>query len=146
MITKYRNQTARVHPFVNLMTDAFGQDISQFFGNDELQQTTPKVNITETPARFTISLTVPGFSKDQISVTSEQDVVTVKAEKAETKTDEGERFLRREFHSNAFSRSFRLPDTVNAEGITAEQVDGVLRIHVPKAEPTKPVSRTIAIG
>ncbi|HPF89813.1 MAG: Hsp20/alpha crystallin family protein [Flavobacteriales bacterium] len=146
MITKYRPQSTFAHPFNDLMSGFFGRDISQVFGNDDLPSSMPRVNITETPEKFVVSLRVPGFSKDELKISTEKDTLTIKGDKTTTQKDENERSLRREFHTASFARSFQLPETVKADAITAEHVDGVLNVSIPKAEPAKPVTREISIA
>ncbi|HRF80837.1 MAG TPA: Hsp20/alpha crystallin family protein [Flavobacteriales bacterium] len=146
MITKYRPQSTFVHPFSDLVNGMFGRDISQFFGHDDLGHFTPRVNITETPEKFVVSLRVPGFAKEELKISTEKDTLTVKGEKSSSTNTENERFLRREFQTAAFTRSFQLPETVKLDAITAEHVHGVLNVSIPKSEPAKPVTREINIA
>lgn len=146
MITKYRPQSTFVHPFSDLVNGMFGRDISQFFGHDDLGHSTPRVNITETPEKFVVSLRVPGFTKEELKISTEKDTLTVKGEKSSSTNTENERFLRREFQTAAFTRSFQLPETVKLDAITAEHVHGVLNVSIPKSEPAKPVTREISIA
>jgi len=104
------------------------------------------VNITETPEKFVVSLRVPGFAKDELKISAEKDTLTVKGEKSTSASTENERFLRREFQAGSFSRSFQLPETVRVEGITAEHVNGVLSLSIPKSEPARPEAREISIA
>ncbi len=146
MLTKNRPQSQLSHPFSGLMNEVFGRDISQFLGHDDLGHLTPRVNITETPEKFVVSLRVPGFAKDELKISAEKDTLTVKGEKTSTASTENERFLRREFQAGSFSRSFHLPETVKIEGITAEHANGVLNLSIPKSEPAKPETREINIA
>ena len=146
MITKYRPQSTFVHPFSDLVNGMFGRDISQFFGHDDLGHFTPRVNITETPEKFVVSLRVPGFTKEELKISTEKDTLTVKGEKSSSTNTENERILRREFQTAAFTRSFQLPETVKLDAITAEHVHGVLNVSIPKSEPAKPVTREINIA
>ena len=63
----------------------------------------------------------------------------------EGRTNEEERYTRREFTHNAFERSFVLPNTVNGDAIKADYSNGVLRLNVPKKEESKPKKRMISI-
>lgn len=146
MITKYRPQTTFNHPFTDLVNGMFGRDISQLFGHDDLSHFIPRVNITETPEKFVVSLRVPGFSKDELKISTEKDTLTVKGEKSATTNSDTERFLRREFQTASFSRSFQLPGTVKLDAISAEHSNGVLNVSIPKTEPAKPVTREINIA
>lgn len=146
MMTKYRPQHSFAHPLNDLIGGVFGRDISQFFGSDDLGHFTPRVNITETPEKFVVSLRVPGFAKDELKISSEKNTLTVKGEKTASASNENERFLRREFQASTFSRSFSLPETVSLDAIRAEHANGVLSVSIPKTEPAKPVTREISIA
>lgn len=147
MMTKYRSHNhPRVAPFNELVHEVIGRDISQFFGHDDVGHARPKVNITETPEKFTISLLVPGYTKEQLKITTEKETLTVKAEKVDRTAQEDERLIRREFQLAAFTRSFKLPETVDLNNITAEHVNGLLHVFVPKTAPAKPHLREISIG
>ncbi len=145
-ITKYRPRTSFVTPFSDLMNDMFTHDIGRFMGHDDLQRTTNAVNIVENENGFSLRMLTPGFSKQDIKLRVENDVLTVSAEKKSDALNENERYTRREFTWNGFSRSFRLPETVNAEDINATLTDGVLHLEIPKTEHAKPRSREISIA
>ncbi len=144
MITKYRTHPYH-RPLNDLLNLTIGRDISQFFGHDDVATPSPKVNITETPKEFVISLLVPGYTKDKLKITAEKETLTVKGEKTEYALGENERFTRREFQVGDFTRSFHLPATVDIASVHAEQVDGVLHVHIPRVEPAKPAVHDITI-
>ncbi|HRH71268.1 MAG TPA: Hsp20/alpha crystallin family protein [Flavobacteriales bacterium] len=145
MITKYRTHPYH-SPLNDLLNVSIGRDIGQFFGYDDVATSSPKVNITETPKEFVISMLVPGYAKDKLKITAEKETLTVKAEKSEYMLGENERFTRREFQVGGFTRSFRLPETVDIASVHAEHVDGVLKVHIPRVEPAKPTVRDISIA
>lgn len=134
------------HPFSAIMSSPLGRDISQLLGQDVPGPSIPAVNILETPDHYVISIRVPGFSKDELTISCEKDVLTVTGKKARNTNATQERFLRREFTSDDISRSFRLPATVRTADITAEQHDGILHVKVPKAQVQRPPVRTINIA
>lgn len=146
MITKYRTRHPYHDPLNDLLNVTIGRDISQFFGHDDLATATPKVNITETPEKFIISLLVPGYAKEQLKITAEKETLTVTGEKSDTALNANERFTRREFRIGSFTRSFHLPMTVDPGAIHAEHVNGVLHINIPRVEPAKPVTHDISIN
>jgi HSP20 family protein len=125
--------------FPTLLSDFFDND--KFFGNrwfeKEFNQSLPAVNIKEDGKQFDIEFAAPGFSKADFKIDVEQNVLTVSAEKKEEKNDENKRFTRREFSYSSFSRSFTLPQSVNAEQINARYADGLLQLHIPKKEEVK---------
>ena len=144
-IAKYRPQGTFVSPFNDLVNEFFGRDIGQFFGQDDVKRAKPPVNNVERDTDFELRMLAPGFSKQDIKLRVENEVLTISAEKKVEDLKENERFTRREFSHNAFSRSFRLPVTVQMEGIKAEFANGVLHVSIPKAEVAKPRTREIAI-
>ncbi len=146
MLTKYRTQTPFTHPLNDLMSSFLGRDISQPLGHDDVQLSTPKVNITETKEGFGLERNVPGFTKDQIRITMEENILKIHGEQEKVEAQEGESYLRREFSHTSFERGFHLPENVNGDGIKAEVTHGVLRIHLPKVEPSKPATRQIKIN
>ncbi|MBK6883630.1 MAG: Hsp20/alpha crystallin family protein [Flavobacteriales bacterium] len=81
---------------------------------------TPKVNITETKEGFGLELNVPGFTKDQIRITMEENILKIHGEQEKVEAQEGESYLRREFSHTSFERGFHLPENVNGDGIKAE--------------------------
>lgn len=145
-IAKYRPQAAFINPFNDLVNEFFGRDISQFAGHDDVRRTLPSVNILEREQDFELRMLVPGSSKQDLKLNVEKDILTISAEKKVEDRKENERFTRREFAHTAFSRSFRLPETVNAEAIKADYADGVLSVSIPKMEVGKPKTREITIG
>ena len=145
-ITKYRPQSSFVSPINELMNEFLGRDIGQFFGNDDLARSMPKVNIVERENDFDLRLLAPGLSKADLKLRIENDVLTISAEKQNEELKENERYTRREFSHTAFPRSFKLPETVNADAVKAEFKDGVLHLSIPKAEVAKPKTREISIA
>ncbi|MFT3885223.1 MAG: Hsp20/alpha crystallin family protein [Flavobacteriales bacterium] len=145
-IVKHRPQASFVSPFDELFSGFFGRDMSQFMGSDELHRSHPRVNIVEGKDGFKLDLLAPGYTKEDLKLNVENDMLTISAETKSRSLDETERWTRREFGHSAFKRSFRLPDNVSVDGITADHVNGVLSISIPKTEESKPKSRTISIG
>ncbi len=135
-----------VSPFDELVNGFFGRDIAQFMGGDDLQRTAPSVNISERKDGFKLDLLAPGFTKEDMKLNVEDDVLTISAEKKHESLEENERWTRREYALNAFKRSFRLPENTKHEQIKAEFNNGVLSVNIPKAEPSKPATRQISIN
>jgi HSP20 family protein len=129
-----KNKTENMLP--SFISDLFDSD--KFFGNRwferEFSATLPAVNVIENGKEFQIEFAAPGFSKSDFRVSVENNVLSVSAEKREEKSKEDERFTRREFAYNSFSRSFTLPQSVNADKIEAKYNDGILSLHVAKKE------------
>ncbi len=122
----------------------FGMD--NFFTNDffdnqwlekKLKHTLPAVNIKEDKNEFNIEFASPGFTKKDFKIDLNNDVLTISAEKEKEKNEENDNFTRKEFSYNSFSRSFTLPQTVNADKIDAKYNDGILKLCIPKKEEAK---------
>jgi HSP20 family protein len=102
----------------------------------------PLANISETDREYLIKAEIPEVKKEDIDITVEDGVLTLRGErKYEKKEGEGND-LRVESFYGTFARSFSLPENVDLTKISAECSDGVLRVHVPKTESrkSKPVS------
>lgn len=101
-------------------------------------KTAPAANIIEDEASFKIELAIPGFKKEDLKIEVRENTLKVWAEKEENKEEKTETYLRKEFGFEAFSRSFRLPKTVETDAIAASYDHGVLTLSIPKKEEAKP--------
>ena len=97
----------------------------------------PAVNITEHQAEYVVSLAAPGLKKNDFKIDVDGNMLTISSEKEETKEEKDKRFTRKEYNYSSFSRSFTLPEDVNAEKIAAKYEDGVLKLSLPRKEETK---------
>lgn len=98
------------------------------------------VDVSETENEITVKAVLPGIKPEDVELTVNEGVLTVRGEsKSETK-EEKENFYRREIRYGAFSRSLPLPTRVDQEKAEAEFADGILTIHLPKAEDVRPKS------
>lgn len=116
-----------------------------FFNNGK---NLPAMNIREDEKFFEVELAVPGFSKDEIEVSLEDDKLHVFAEKSIEKVDEKEKeYTRKEFTYNEFERLITLPAFVNAEEVKANYHNGILSLTLPKMmEKVIPKKRLIEIA
>ena len=92
-----------------------------------------KVDVSERRDAYTVKAEVPGVSKDDIHVSIEGGVVTVAAEvKQEDRQSSDEKVLRSERYYGSVSRSFQLPQEVDAGAAKAKYENGVLNLTLPK--------------
>jgi HSP20 family protein len=98
----------------------------------------PAVDIYETPNELVVKADLPDVNEKDIDVRVENNLLTIHGERKFEKSVTEENFLRVERAYGSFSRSFSLPNTLNAEAIAAEYKNGVLTITLPKREETKP--------
>jgi HSP20 family protein len=135
---------ARLEPFRGLSTlqDQFNRLYNESFQThgEESALTTwaPAVDIYETPNELVVKADLPDVNEKDIDVRVENNLLTIHGERKFEKSVTEENFLRVERAYGSFSRSFSLPNTLNAEAIAAEYKSGVLTITLPKREETKP--------
>ncbi len=105
-----------------------------------------KTDIRETDTAYILEAELPGFKKEEISVTIDGVTLTIKASHAsEEKNEEGKNdYIRRERSYRSYSRSFDLKG-IDADKISAAYHDGVLELTLPKEEQKKPEARTLEI-
>jgi len=99
---------------------------------------TPAVDIAEHENEYSVKLELPGVSKDDVKITMQNNILSVRGEKKKEKETKGSNFHRVERSYGAFQRNFTLPSTVKADRIDASYADGILTILLPKAEEAKP--------
>ena len=104
----------------------------------------PCVDISETDDEFLIKVEVPEVQKEDIKVQVNKGMLSISGERRHETRDEKEHRIERYYGS--FSRSFTLPENVNEEDITAEQKDGMLYLHLGKAETSKPSPLEIKVS
>ena len=134
--------------FPSLFNGFFDGDVFPgFFLDFDKKTGTPAVNIVETTDDYRIEVAAPGLDKADFKIDLENNVLTISAEKEDKQEEKNERFMRREFNYSSFSRSFTIPNTMNAEKISAQHKDGVLHVIIPKKEEAKEKpARTIKIS
>lgn len=134
--------------FPSLFTDLLEYD--KFFGNDffkGFENNFPAANVIEGDKAYKIELAIPGFKKEDIKVNTENDVLTISAETKSEKENKDEKYTRKEFSYNSFTRSFQLPKTANSDKIEAKYEDGLLKLEVAKKdEAIKQGKKQINIG
>jgi HSP20 family protein len=98
---------------------------------------TPSVDISETDKEYLIRAALPAVKKEDVKVTYEDGMLTLSGERRKEEEKVGEKFHRVESLYGNFTRSFQLPDAIDAGKISAVAKDGVLTVHVPKTEVKK---------
>lgn len=104
----------------------------------------PAVDILESKDAYLIRAELPGMKKEDVTLEVNDGTLTLSGERKAETLSNGVEVHRTERVNGKFSRSFYLPQTVKQDGIKATYRDGILEIHVPKAEEAKP--RQIAIS
>jgi HSP20 family protein len=135
----------------------FNEDVNQLFsesrnlpvGEDDRSSIvtsnwSPAVDIKEEDERFVLKADIPGVDPKDIDVTMADGVLTIKGERKHESEEEAEGYKRVERSYGSFYRRFSLPDTADAERVTAKGKDGVLEVFIPKQEKVQP--RRIAVS
>lgn len=102
----------------------------------------PRVDIREEEKRFVILADVPGVDPAAIEINMDKGILSIKGERA-SEVLEGSTLTRVERSQGAFDRRFALPDSADAESISASGRNGVLEISIPKKPETTPRRITI---
>ena len=105
----------------------------------------PSTDISETDKDYVIRAELPAVKKEDVHVTFEDGMISIKGERKQHKNDKNEKFHRVETCYGSFERRFSLPDNVNAETIRCESKDGILAVHIPKKETVKQTPKQITV-
>lgn len=123
----------------NILDEFFGRDLLSNVMDDHTGISIPAVNVMENNDEFKIEVAAPGLEKKDFKIDLENNLLTISSEK-EFQNEEGDKdgkFMRREFSYSSFKRTFTMPQSVNADKISAKHKDGILYISIPKKEEAK---------
>lgn len=133
------------------LQDEISQVFSRFFGQEDTDasavvtaQWIPRVDILEEAARFVILADLPGIDPQEIEIHMDKGILSIRGERTIRAVGEGERYSRTERRQGSFHRRFALPDSADADGVSATGRNGVLEIVIPKKAETTP--RRIEVG
>jgi HSP20 family protein len=105
----------------------------------------PLANISENDREYLVKAELPEVKKEDIDISVDDGVLTLRGERKYENKEGNGNDLRIESFYGTFSRSFALPENVDADKITAECNEGVLRIHIPKTAERKSKSVSVAV-
>ena len=106
----------------------------------------PALDLSETEDGFLVEVAVPGMKPEDLQVTLENSVLSIKGQLRQESEDKKRNYHRTERRYGSFQRTIALPSTVKADAIKAALTNGVLRLDIPKAEEVKPRRITVDIG
>ena len=123
--------------------DEFDRLLDTFFTGspvrgDRASAFTPAVDIEETADEFVFKADLPGMSQKDVKVNLLGDTLTIRGERKQVTEQKNGGMHRTERIYGAFERTFRLGTPVRSDKVSAQYRDGVLEVHVPKAEEAKP--------
>ena len=122
--------------FPALMNEIFKPD--WFGGLETVHANLPPVNIKENEINFELELSVPGGNKEDFKIEIDKDVLTVSTDIKTEEVKREEEYTRREFTFKSFTRSFTLPNIIDAENIKANYENGILSFELPKKAEALP--------
>lgn len=119
--------------------------IDEMFNNDFSGGTAPvtsrfipAVNVSELEDKFQLEMAIPGFSKEEVTIEVDKDLLTISSEIEQNNDTTTEQFTRREFTKRSFKRAFNIPESVHQDAIDGSYENGILTITLPKKEEALP--------
>ena len=113
----------------------------------DISDFSPKVDIAHEEKAITLLVEIPGVNKEDVKISINEDrVLTISGEKKQHQTIDQQAFLRTERRFGTFTRSFKLTDLIDIQGIQAEFNNGVLSVTLPKIEQEQPKNIEVKIA
>lgn len=135
MLSSSSRDLSTIHDEVNRLFDGF---LSRgAFSVDRAAVFAPAVDVEETPDEFVVRADLPGVSQKDVKVNLLGETLTVRGERKQQQEGKDRNYHRVERSHGVFERSFTFRAPVRNEGVRAQYRDGVLEIHVPKAEEAR---------
>ena len=134
----------RIDPFRELAS--FFENFAEGSGKDQLTAGTfvPPVDVYEDEQNLILKLEVPGVNEEDLNVSVENDTLTIQGERKFEKEEKEENFHRIERRYGSFTRTFKLPNTVDTDKVEAGYEKGILKISLAKRAEAKP--KQIKVG
>lgn len=139
-ILKLRPENRYNYPGTNLLT--FSDIMHDVFGNSNIEESNlklqrPRANIIEDKEEFRIEFALPGYSRENVKIEVENDVLKVSGS-FPVKAEKGGELKRVEFSKTDFERNFILPESINSDEIKGSMENGILCLYLPFKEEAKP--------
>lgn len=115
------------------------------FGLNYENSFSPRIDISEKDDNIFVEAEIPGVKKDDLKITLQDNILTIKGEKKKEKESKDNNYYRCERSYGSFSRSFTLPSEVNTDKVDAKFNDGMLKIELKKIEQKKAQEKLIEL-
>lgn len=124
----------------NNLLAQFNDEINRLFDAryNPVSEWSPAVDVKETSNEYVLNVDVPGVKPENIDITLENGVLSLKGERQWENQDEQNNYKRVERARGTFFRSFSLPESADADQVKAKSNDGVLEIVIPKQPKAQP--------
>ena len=126
------------YPMTSKLFEEFFNDFPFNSAPERSENWIPSVDILEKGGNLILRAELPGMTQKEIELKLEGNTLTLKGERKMENEDKKSNYHRIESYYGTFTRSFRLPDTVDAEKISAEYKNGVLTITIPQRPEVRP--------
>jgi HSP20 family protein len=151
--TNNGNSTMPARTVSNWVDQLFQDNLNRFFNDDFWgfggidHQVNVPVNLRETDKSYEMSLIAPGLKKEDFRLNVTNELLTISYEQKTEQNSENkeDRWLRKEYKMESFSRSFNLDDSVDVDNISASYDNGILHLTLPKKENARRISKTINV-
>lgn len=124
-------------PFTNLLTRFFGDAAQEYYAGGD-QHHNPLLDVSESDKAYELRFEMPGLQEQNIEVQFHDHTLTVSAERADDRRQDGKRWHRAEHRYGRMTRSILLPKDATGTGVEAVYKAGVLNVTVPKAPEAQP--------
>ena len=135
MLSSPSRDFTTIHDEVNRLFDGFLTRGG--YGAERGSVFAPAVDVEETAEEFVVRADLPGVTQKDVKVHLLGDTLTIRGERKLTETRKDRNYQRVERSHGAFERSFTFGATVRNEAVRAQFRDGVLEVHVPKADEAR---------
>ncbi len=138
---------ARWHPFHEFddVLNRYHTGMSTKSFDNSTSEWSPLADITETDEAFHVKAELPGVKKEDVNVSLSNGVLTLKGERKTEEETKDEKQHRIERFHGTFVRHFDMPDNIDQENISADYVDGVLELNIPKTTKKLPETMKVKI-
>jgi len=133
----------RINRSLDSMFNSFFEDMD--FDMKRSNVWRPAMDAVESEKNFALSFSLPGFEKDDITVSVKNNTLNLKAVKAEVDEDESPKYLSREIARGSYERNIELPENVNTDKISAEYKSGILTLSIPKTKEALPKEIAVTV-
>lgn len=128
----------RLREFLPTNFVEFDSLLNQMFGPSGLRVGHSPAGIWEDESAYHVELDVPGIQRENVDVTLDKGTLTITVERKHEETENTRKGWREERYYGKVTRSFTLPDTIDADSISAEMNNGVLHVSVAKSPAAQP--------
>ncbi len=127
---------------------SFFNTLDRFLTEDlaNVQEANPAVNIIEKENAYHLEMRAPGLAKSDFKIELDGELLSISYEKSEEKSEETDKFIKREFSTRSFRRTFTVNTDLKVEDISAKYEDGILTVDIPKKEEKAKEVKTISIN